>query len=320
MLSLQNLVSHAVDYAGLFPPANLSMAQTVANYAAYINSPDKNMLGRIVVPASRLDEFSHSVAALQPSSTTSDDSVWKISALVPNVDPSNHSVEFQRAISQIIAFNQRFQDRRGSTPAFLVDSIEIKTNSADQIELTLDLVPREMSSYLEIDCQTAPIPLLECLAQSGQPNTFAKIRTGGIVADQIPSLQQVAGFIAACARLQVPFKATAGLHHPLRNEYRLTYEEHAPCGLMHGFINVFVATVLAFEHRIQVPTIAEILADREMGNFQFKPEQLVWRDFIITAEQIRAIRKQSIQSFGSCSFEEPTRELSGLGFPRLFRG
>ncbi len=320
MLSLQNLVAHSVDYAGLFPPAGLSMTQTVTNYAAYIDSPSKDMLGRIVVPASRLDEFSQAVAELQQPATSSNDSAWKVSALVPTVDRSNQSAELKQTISQISAFNQRHQNPSSSTRALQIDSIEIKTNSIDQIELTLDVVPRHMSSYLEIDCQSDPVPAIEYLAQAGQTNTFAKIRTGGIVADQIPSPYQVARFIRACASKGVPFKATAGLHHPLRNEYRLTYDENPPCGFMHGFINVFVATVMAFEHGIEIQTIEEILANQDMRNFQFKPEQLVWRDFIITAEQIRAIRKKSIQSFGSCSFEEPTRELSGLGFPRLFRG
>ena len=72
-------------------------------------------------------------------------------------------------------------------------------------------------------------------------NACAKIRTGGVSADAIPSAAQVAEFLAACAEAKVPFKATAGLHHPLRSVQKLTYEPGSASALMHGFINVFVA-------------------------------------------------------------------------------
>jgi hypothetical protein len=55
-------------------------------------------------------------------------------------------------------------------------------------------------------------------------NARAKIRTGGVTADVIPSVEQIAEFLAACAEANVPFKATAGLHHPLRSVQQLRYE------------------------------------------------------------------------------------------------
>ena len=46
-----------VDYAGLFPPAALAMAEAARRYAAYLGSPEAWMLGRFVVPVERLDEL-----------------------------------------------------------------------------------------------------------------------------------------------------------------------------------------------------------------------------------------------------------------------
>ena len=55
----------------------------------------------------------------------------------------------------------------------------------------------------------------------------------------------VARFIAACAAAGVAWKATAGLHHPVRAEQALTYEPASPRAVMHGFLNVFAAAAFA---------------------------------------------------------------------------
>ena len=55
--SIRVLLSEIIDYAGLFPPSEVSMAEAVLNYATYKNSNYNWMLGRFVVPVSRLDEF-----------------------------------------------------------------------------------------------------------------------------------------------------------------------------------------------------------------------------------------------------------------------
>ena len=51
--SVRVLLAEIVDYAGLFPPSQLPMAEAVANYAAYLDSGYKWMLGRFVVPSAR---------------------------------------------------------------------------------------------------------------------------------------------------------------------------------------------------------------------------------------------------------------------------
>ncbi len=55
--SVRALLTEIIDYAGLFPPAQLSMQKAVANYAAYKNNRYQWMLGRFVVPGERLKEF-----------------------------------------------------------------------------------------------------------------------------------------------------------------------------------------------------------------------------------------------------------------------
>src|SRR5262249_44337983 len=83
-----------------------------------------------------------------------------------------------------------------------------------------------------------PIRDLDELKRAGG---FAKLRTGGLKPDMIPGVDDVAEFIRACAERRLPFKSTAGLHHPVRKQHPLTYEPDAPQGVMHGFLNVFLA-------------------------------------------------------------------------------
>ena len=55
--AIHALMSGLIDYAGLFPPAKLPMDKAVANYAKYLGSPESWMLGRFILPVSRLEEF-----------------------------------------------------------------------------------------------------------------------------------------------------------------------------------------------------------------------------------------------------------------------
>jgi hypothetical protein len=54
--SLRALLAHLIDYAGLFPPASLSLAETAAKYTSHLASPESWILNRIVLPTTELIE------------------------------------------------------------------------------------------------------------------------------------------------------------------------------------------------------------------------------------------------------------------------
>ena len=64
-MSMEALLAQLIDYAGLFPPAKLDMGPTVRNYADYVAGDDAWMLGRLIVPVGRLEEFEAAAAAEQ---------------------------------------------------------------------------------------------------------------------------------------------------------------------------------------------------------------------------------------------------------------
>jgi hypothetical protein len=136
----------------------------------------------------------------------------------------------------------------------------------------------------------------------------AKIRTGGVTPEAIPDVARVARMIRECAAESVPFKATAGLHHPIRCTKPLTYEPNAPVGTMHGFLNVFMAAALIGA------VDEEILLDGDPKSFLFGDEHASWRRYVATTELLASVRREFAISFGSCSFEEPIADLKELGW------
>ena len=54
--SLRALLTNLVDYAGLYPPAALSLPVALTNYGRYLASTEGWILNRLVLPATKLDD------------------------------------------------------------------------------------------------------------------------------------------------------------------------------------------------------------------------------------------------------------------------
>ncbi len=244
--SLRALLTNVVDYAGLYPPAELPLNDVAAKFDAYRAGPAAWMLNRLVLPHSQLT----------------------------NVDTEG------RRITLLV------EDEPGPLPP-AVESLETK---ADR-KLSLP-------TYCEVP--------LDCVN-----GAFAKIRTGGVTADAIPRPELLAAFLFRAANRRLPFKATAGLHHPSRGEYPLTYAPDSPRAVMHGFLNFFVAAAFAW-FGLDQTELARILSEQDPHAFQFFPAEIRWRELKIETGRIRTARAEFAHSFGSCSFEEPVAGLREL--------
>ena len=55
---LYALLHNIIDYAGLFPPANLPLDEAIHNFIRYREAPEHWMLSRFIIPAVKLDELS----------------------------------------------------------------------------------------------------------------------------------------------------------------------------------------------------------------------------------------------------------------------
>lgn len=306
--TIRTLMSALIDYAGLFPPAKLDMQEAIETYNRCRIGEHEFMLGRFICPVSRLDELEMLGSSLMPGThgrsgyrEMADAAVpWTISALADGI--------LEADLDRIDIFNERHS--RPENGMARVDAIEVKVNEAKQIDAALDEIPEDITAYFEFPVTTDCRGFVAALAGN---HACAKIRTGGVVGNAFPTTQEVASFIHACAAADVPFKATAGLHHPVRGNYRLTYEKNSPSHMMHGFLNVFIAAAIA---KIQKPDEAvtrAILSSEEPALFRFGEEVLGWKEHLVTVTDLARVRETFAASFGSCSFDEPVEELLRLG-------
>ena len=116
---------------------------------------------------------------------------------------------------------------------------------------------------------------------------FAKVRTGGLTPETIPSSEALADFLGEAASRHIAFKATAGLHHPIRSLHPLTYAPDSPCATMHGFVNVFVAAAFAWQGA-ERDAILDVLNEGDAGAFQFLTGELRWHGRSITVARSSA--------------------------------
>jgi hypothetical protein len=290
--ALRTLLAGSIDYAGLFPPAGLDMATSVRQYADYRNHPDAWALGRFVVPAARLAELEREATPLAPTAPAAP---WRLSALL--------GPDFAGELHALGEFNCRHA--AVDAPALSADVVEARADSAEAIDRLLAAVPRWAQAYVEIPLDRDPAPLVAAIARRGGR---AKMRTGGVAPDAFPPAEAVARFLRACTDAGVAFKATAGLHHPLRAEYRLTYADDSPRGTMFGFLNVFLAAAF-MQHGMGNADAVRLLEERASEAIIFSTGAVEWQGHRLDQSAIAAARASGIVAFGSCSFTEPVGEL-----------
>jgi hypothetical protein len=158
-----------------------------------------------------------------------------------------------------------------------VESIEVPPNGA--------LARLRPETYAEVAPEAIP-RLAPRLASSG---LWAKLRCG----PQVPAVPELAEAIRICRRHAVPFKATAGLHHAVRQEGQ------------HGFMNLLAAAIFADEEAA--------LAEDDAEAFRLNADIFRWRDRRASLAEVKRGRELFV-AFGSCSFSEPVDDLRALGF------
>ena len=320
--ALRSLLAGIIDYAGLFPPAGLPLDEALAAYARHLREREAWMLARFVLPAARLGALPEHAGMI--ADVVDQGAPFRLSVL-------GTGGEDTRAFEKSLAADLREIDGLRARLSVAVEVMEVRLPPAllsepraARLRPLLDAaaarivdsgLPR-LGVFFEIPLVPAPPPVLPALAAAladfqDATRTFAgglKMRTGGLEATAFPSADAVAAVIATCRDHRVRFKATAGLHHPVRR-FHGSVQTH-----MHGFLNVFGAAVLAHAHGLHAEALRAILLDEDPSGFRLDDDHFAWRDLSASAEDVRRARTDLAVSFGSCSFDEPREDLVAMGW------
>jgi hypothetical protein len=263
------LLGRLIDHAALFPPASMSIPDAAAEDRRARQGPYAWMLARFVCPASKLE----ALAGEMP---------WReapgISVVLdtPHFAPLEVAAEAGAPIEAV--------ELRLDGPLATVAETTRRMGWTTYLELTVDGgwrdgVPRAVGA----------------VARAGGR---VKLRCGG---QAVPSVEQVALVIAACRDAGCAFKATAGLHHPIRR------------GPEHGFLNLLAAVTFAHAHGAEAAELESVLGEEDPSAFAIDSEGITVRGRRADRAEIAAAREGLFASIGSCSWREPVEDLQALG-------
>ena len=305
---LKAFMSGLIDYAGLYPPANLPLQEAITQYYHYLRSPDRWMLGHFVIGASRLanltvilnehpyllDVEPLSLAVVGQGGTTEED--W-----LENLREDAAAIQTFTALHTPQVKVAQFEVKLPELPDAAAVTQLLQNARAVLNLLTFYEIP------LDATWQDALQRTVAGIAQFGQGAGF-KLRTGGLQADAFLIIEQVADILTACHEAHIPLKCTAGLHHAVRH-FQADVQTHA-----HGFLNLFGGGILAQTDHLSPAQMHLILNDEHQDHFQFDERGFHWQVYTVKVEEIAAARQSALISFGSCSFDEPREDLRAFGW------
>ena len=273
------VVAGLCDDAAIFPPGLAPLPDAVRAYRDRRTAWYADLVGPLVVGAAALPQL----APLLDGDATG--GPLPLSVTLPEGPAGLSQVLAEVAALPVDLRSVEVAVPCGVTPGELVDRLGETLSGRPQLDV-----------YVEVPRDDRRLALIGALAGRYR----AKFRTGGVRADLYPSEAELADSIAAVVAAGVPFKATAGLHHAVRNTYPGTGFEQ------HGFLNVLLAT--------------DSLA--RGGDRHDARTLLAERDGETVAGLVRELGRSgtgagrvrsAFTSFGTCSVTEPLGELVELG-------
>jgi len=289
--SLAILLENCLDYAGMFPPARLDSKSAFENYLRYRRGAERIFVRSFVCPVSALKDLPQSTndeVALSVIGTRAESSIRE--SVVRDFVVLREFSETHSKNYRVRSYEIRADEIRAGSP------LEIRDTWFRELHRMFPGV------LIFVEVPYAENTLSDSLALLKSQNLFGKVRIAE--GDSVLSGKELARWVSLCANLRLPFKATAGLHHPIHESERGVYQ--------HGFLNLFCAGTIAYFGGDE-SAIRSILECEDSSEFRFLEDAFEVLGHRAEIPRIREARGWLI-SFGSCSVDEPLEGLEALKY------
>lgn len=306
--ALRMFLRELVDYDGLQPPADLSVAGALEVCLRERSGPHAWMLGRVVVPASRLEAVA-SHALLREIRMASNGQPLPISVVINSADPRE---DYALVARYVFGERQPITIRALEVPITKASSIDASSRVHAVVQkLAAAELPFTIPVFLEMphDAQLLVGDLLDAIArerQAGRTMLCAGVRCSGPSYNTVLDPSDVAFFIASARKHEIPIIAT-GVHAPVRRMNRET-------GIFeHGFLNVIGAAVLSFAFNLDMQELTQILLDERTEHFQLDHEFFAWKERRVNKAAIFNARMTLARGISTPYLHEQVRSLVAAG-------
>ncbi len=326
--ALSAILHELIDYAGMFPPAKLPLETAFSKYLNYRTAPEQWMVSRFICPIGQFSELVDIIS--DPAKPIGKIRLAIIGEEHGHHDSTNSIAQDLSIIAKLAALHTRsiqFDTYETKLSIHLIDQLS-RDPFRDEVSPKLS----QFGDHVVNALSTVKTGSLECLFElpfngfTVAASTFTividelirinhrlealnisarvgvKLRCTG---DRMPASYMIANVLKQCADKKIPFKATAGLHHPFFSNHRTE---------RHGFLSLFCTGLIAATHpELSDEYLAEIVACDKPELFVFTDDEFVWDGkYHVSTDQISELRKSIFLSFGSCSIDEPRDDLRAL--------
>lgn len=260
------LLQRLIDFAGMYPPESLDLDEAIKTYLRHRRGSHEWMLGPFLCPSSGLHDLE-----------------WLLGG-----DP----------IPVGVVFDQPAEEAMASIAASALPIQQIETT-----DLAIEPLLRGLDTRLTFWLEAEPGRVHAVAGRIPGQRIGVKIRCGGPAPADFPSPATLAAAMHETFERGLPFKATAGLHHPWRHF-------SAEIGAWrHGFLNLAAAAAALVLTR-DLNRVEDILSVEQSGVLSGHHLRVGEHDF--SPADLRSARV-FFRSYGSCSFDEPVEDLAAMG-------
>ena len=274
-----------IDDASMFPPGNASVDEAVGAHLRYRRSWFASLIGPLVVSDLKLAEVGRTLRQVRMSGGPE----GTLTLVVSVVNTSG-------AGGLLSLVGREIEGVQLAAVETALRDLDDLAGNADRVVSAAGQLDDAVRVFVEIPYAPGWEKAVAVVEAAGH---HGKLRTGGSEPVDTPPADQLARQLSVLIEADLPFKATAGLHHAVALSGS---DPGRP--RHHGFLNLLIA-VEALVDRGSASEAADLLG--ESGRQSVLARVAAWDD--IQASRIR----RRFRSFGCCSVLDPINDLAALG-------